>query len=288
MGKPQKNLLNKNMIGECIKKVYRAFVTPLDKIILYGLLFPRIRNHLEIASSLAKGREPTKVVLRNGICIEAPHGRNSLLAMVHEIFSRRVYNPGNLSIETDDVVVDIGANVGVFTLFAASMTKNHVYSVEPFPANVCFLEQNIRRNGLHNVTVACTAVSEAIGSANLFLSRCAAGHLLFDHSIEGTLERYVNVPTTTLCEFMDTNSLQEIDFLKMDCEGCEGAILSSTPRAYLRRIRKIALEFHDNISELKHYDIQKLLEEEGFTTKLSWNGKGPFGYLYACRAEGVI
>jgi len=80
---------------------------------------------------------------------------------------------------------------------------------------------------------------------------------------------------------MDEYSLSQIDFLKLDCEGSEGAIFASTPREYLRRIRKISLEFHDNVSSLRHEEIQRLLEDMEFQTALRWNGKSPYGYLYA-------
>lgn len=160
-----------------------------------------------------------------------------------------------------------------------------MYAFEPFPRNVEFLDRNIRTNGVHNVTTHCVAVSDKIGSAKLFLSRISGGHLLFDHNIKGKLEKYVKVPTITLQRMMDDNCLEQIDFLKLDCEGSEGSILMSTPRDYLQRVRKIAMEFHDNASQLKHDEIQKLLKEIGFVTKLNWNGKSPFGYLYATKID---
>jgi hypothetical protein len=67
----------------------------------------------------------------------------------------------------------------------------------------------------------------------------------------------------------------------MDCEGSEGFILTSTSEEYLRRIRKIAIEFHDNVSILHHSQIKELLENLGFAVDLRWEGNGPFGYLYA-------
>jgi len=58
----------------------------------------------------------------------------------------------------------------------------------------------------------------------------------------------------------------------------------ATPGDYLRRIRKLAIEFHDNaLPQFKHDDIQRLLEEVGFVTRLNWNGKSRFGYIYARR-----
>ncbi|HEY4383061.1 MAG TPA: hypothetical protein VGN34_01115, partial [Ktedonobacteraceae bacterium] len=68
------------------------------------------------------------------------------------------------------------------------------------------------------------------------------------------------------------------------CEGSEGEILASTPVPYLRKIRKIALEFHDHLSPFSHTHLQKFLEGAGLTTRLQWNGHSSRGYIYAWRA----
>lgn len=86
----------------------------------------KYKNWGEIVISIVKGKQPNTVILRNGIRIDAPED-NTLLEMVYEIFFRNVYNPVNLPIEANDIVVDIGANIGVFTLFAASRTQNTIY-----------------------------------------------------------------------------------------------------------------------------------------------------------------
>ena len=52
----------------------------------------------------------------------------------------------------------------------------------------------------------------------------------------------------------------------MDCEGSEGAIMTSIPNKYLRNVKKISMEFHDNVSTLNHHQIQALLHEAGFST----------------------
>lgn len=246
------------------------------------LTIQKYRNWKQIIISTVKRQQTTVVILRNGIRICAPKN-STLLHMVDEIFFKNVYNPLNVPVEADDIVVDIGANIGVFTLFAACRTQKTVYAFEPYPRNVVFLNQNTRTNGLYNVITHRVAVCDKIGSAKLFLSEINGGHLLFDHNIKGKLEKYVKVPTTTLRHIMDGNNLQHIDFLKLDCEGSEGLILISTPIDYLRKVRKIAMEFHDNVSQLKHDDIQRLLEKAGFVTTLNWKGGSPFGYLYGKR-----
>ena len=164
------------------------------------------------------------MILRNWTQIDAP-GDNTLLAMVHEIVFRKAYNHANLPIETHDIVVDIGANIGVFTLFAASRTKHPVYAFEPFPGSFEFLNRNIHTNGLDNVITHNVAVSDKIGRVKCFLSEISGGHLLFDHNIKGRLDKYIEVAAITLRRIMDDNNLERIDFLKLDCEGSEGSIL---------------------------------------------------------------
>jgi hypothetical protein len=82
---------------------------------------------------------------------------------------------------------------------------------------------------------------------------------------------------------MDRHQIKHIDFLKLDCEGAEEAILLSTPKAYLQRVRKIAMEFHDQLTRLKHDELRKLLQEAGFSTSLKWVQGDPLGFLYGWR-----
>jgi len=61
--------------------------------------------------------------------------------------------------------------------------------------------------------------------------------------------------------------------------------LQSTPRPYLKRVRKIAMEFHNQLSNFDNNDIQKMLEEADFTTALKWDSKSSSeGFLYAWRS----
>lgn len=257
-------------------------------------------NWTEVIASSAKGQEPSKIILKSGLKIETEH---YLRVVVREIFFQKIYNPVNLSIGDNDVVVDIGANNGVFTLYAASTTRNMVYAFEPAPRNFEILQRNITENGLKHVVARRAAVSDKAGSANLFINpQDGQQNLLSDHIIPDKFEKYkirpdlnylasdnrvkdcVEVPTTTLQEIMDDNKIERLGFLKLDCEGAEGPILHSTPKEYLNRIGKISLEFHDHLSHFDHNDLQKLLEGAGFTTRLDWDNTSPLGYIYAWRS----
>lgn len=253
----------------------------LDQIKHLLLVNPKFHNFLQCALSIAVGKKPDKLLLKNGTVLYAPKN-HPLIEMFSEIFIQSVYTPDNFQIGPNDLVVDVGANIGVFSLFAATQTNNKVYAFEPYSENITYLRKNMYANGVQNVEEREIAVSDQIGFKKLYLAMNPAAHyLLFNHKIEKKQGNYIDVPTTTLQAIIDNNNFKQIDFLKMDCEGSEGTILMSTPKKFLRRIKKIVMEFHDNVSVLKHDEIQELLEEAGFATKLRWNGKGSFGFVYA-------
>jgi len=273
------------------------------KLVFIVRCIQKYDNWTNIIMALAKRQNPSQVILRNGMRFEAPGGF-AWRGYVDEIVFKHAYTPAHLQLERGDIVVDIGAHVGVSTVFAASRTQNTVYAFEPFPSSFEILKRNISVNKLCNVVLYRSAVADKVGSVSLLLSSRAntrhmlsdpvlldqlekyqtnAEHLQFESIMPGELEEYLEVPTTTLQEIMDRNNIEQIGFLKMNCEGSEGLILASTPKSYLKRIRKIAVEFHDHLSKFYHDDMRKLLEETGFTTYLKWDGKSPIGSLYAWR-----
>jgi 31-O-methyltransferase len=76
-------------------------------------------------------------------CLNASEAR----ATLHEICDDQLYLQAGVSISTGDVVVDIGANIGVFTLYAAKQGAQ-VYAYEPMPPTYTVLQQNVEAHGL--------------------------------------------------------------------------------------------------------------------------------------------
>jgi len=179
--------------------------------------------------------------------------------------------------------------------FLRLRTQKEVHAFEPSPENVEFLNRNIRTNRLRNVIVHSVAVCDKTEKLTKLYLRDSVGHSLLaaeiaaftraSHAVLPPTEKYIEVPSVTLQHIMDNMAIEEIGFLKIDCEGCEGSIFLSTPTEYLRRVKKIVVEFHDNCSPLTHDAIQRLMEEAGFKTRLYWGfGKdSPYGYLYGKR-----
>ena len=72
----------------------------------------------------------------------------------------------------------------------------------------------------------------------------------------------LKVRTTTLAHFLSDNNLLDVDLMKMDIEGSEHEVIRSTAREVLRKIRRIALEYHPN--QPKEPLLQHI-QEAGFT-----------------------
>jgi FkbM family methyltransferase len=127
-----------------------------------------------------------------------------------------------------------------------------------------------------HVKIYQTAVCDHTGSQQIFLNTSGSNSLYSAPNSPNTSD-FIEVPTDTLPNIMDSHNLQTIDFLRMDCEGAEGKILKSMPPDYLRRIKKIAMESHDGISTLDHNEFKSVLDLAGFKTSFRWNPKKSTG-----------
>ncbi len=152
----------------------------------------RYRNWPEVIASFARKQSPPRYILRDGTRFEAAGGFKEIWE-VEDIFFKRAYLPKPLTIWPDDVVIDIGANVGVFSILAAKRTRNMVYAFEPFPGNCDIFTNVISINHLSNVILQQAAVSDSIGSASLQVSSISGTrHFLADQQVLQTLEDYQN------------------------------------------------------------------------------------------------
>ena len=221
-------------------------------------------------------------MLRDGTVFDAPQGVN-VLRVVTPVFHKRVYTPRGFEIRPDDTVVDVGANIGAFAVYAAQRTRGRVLAVEPHPGNADALRRNLRANGAERAEVAECAVADAPGTLPLFLGTSGTTHQLFAVGKDAGAGESVDVRVVTFSELLAEHGFPRVDFLKLDCEGAEGLILPGLPDAVLGAIRTIAMEFHDDVSPLAHDALAKLLEEKGFRTALAWDGRSANGMLFGTR-----
>lgn len=245
--------------------------------------FSRYQNWLEILRH-HKTKKLNKIILRSGVSFIGDSS-SQLFPICEEIFFNRVYQKEMVRVERGDTVVDIGANVGIFAVHAFKMGAVKLLLYEPFPNNVKLIKRNLRLNKIFSAQVFEKGVSDKRMVSKLYVGDVDSGNLFFDHNITGPLKKFIKVKTITFHDIFTQNKLEKIDFVKMDCEGSEGAIFSSTPQDTLQKIHKIALEFHDNVSLLSHQQIIKKLKLAGFKTWLVWDKVSPFGYIYALNVK---
>ncbi len=136
------------------------------------------------------------------------------------------------------VFVDIGANIGLFTLTAARVIgpTGHVYAFEPGNDNCAYLRKNIEQNGYKNVTVIEKAVTDKTGTCTLFQSEFnPADHRIYEAYKD---RKKVEIECITLDAYFKEGT--RIDMIKMDIEGSEelavkgmDRILRTTPNLQL-------------------------------------------------------
>tara|TARA_Y100001970_G_scaffold45882_1_gene57701 strand:- start:410 stop:1198 length:789 start_codon:yes stop_codon:yes gene_type:complete len=244
-------------------------------------LSKNFKNSNQVFWKLINNSRISELILKNDIKISAPTN-NTLMHLVEEIFFNNVYLPDGYKIKPDDVVVDVGANIGIFSIFSAMYTQKKIYSIEPFNENIKYLKKNILINSFKNlIQIEPYALSDIDSEKKLYISKTSGGHLLFNKNINGKLEKFVKVPTKNLKYLINKYNLKRINFLKLDCEGSEGHIIKSLTSQEFEMIDKIVMEFHNNVSILNHNDIAELLKIHNYDVDVDWNGKSMFGYLYA-------
>lgn len=178
-------------------------------------------------------------------------------------------------------IIDIGAGLGDFTAYAAYRAPNgRVLAFEPFPESFALLQQNVSLNKLDNVAASPCAIAEKPGSLALNIGLGEA----VQHSTTQAGTDAIDVPAITLQQVFDEHGLDRCDFLKMDIEGGEYAILHGADTALLKRVQRIALEYHDNTSAGQHDQLVQLLQSQGYQVQVQPNPVHDYlGYLYAMR-----
>lgn len=163
-------------------------------------------------------------------------GDMSIFKGQYEQFTTKIIE--NL-LKSNDVVIDIGAFVGYFTLLMAKLVKNGmVYSFEPTPETYKKLEKNIKINKFKNILLFNKAVFDKLGTATLnFMKDNNSGNTLFS-SKESMSE--IVVETFNL----DSLNLENVNFIKIDAEGAEFKILKGATRLIENSLNlKMIIEF---------------------------------------------
>ncbi len=211
--------LASGIVGRLTKVTVKAMPSKLPaKIYHFSSKIPGLKGALEW---FIKKQIPETVLIDEGTLYldRSDVAVSGALAMgVFEKFETEIFRN---SIKEGMNVVDVGANIGYYTLIAAKRTGSggRVFSYEPEDGNFKILEKNVKANMLNNVSLNKKALSDKDGQRDLFLEKNNRGHHSFAKS-ESTFEK-VSVPTETLDESLKRFGSPKIDLIKIDIEGAE-------------------------------------------------------------------
>jgi FkbM family methyltransferase len=204
------------------------------------------------------------------------NGKKDMHYILNEIFYQKVYNNDFVCVAENDIVFDIGFNYGFFTLDALTYKPKKVIGFEPNPN----LVKLFNRLHIDSVELHQSAVSDKAGST-IFYENNFSGKSSIHSDVNSDTSS--NSYQVNICSFNDmAEQYDVIDYLKVDCEGAEYEIFESIPNEFLtNRIRKIALEFHHNINDIKVVNLISKIKQCGFETKIDYKDGDGTGMLYA-------
>jgi FkbM family methyltransferase len=215
------------------------------------------------------------VKLRNGLKYKIRSKTNDK-TIFNEIWLKKLYTPDGFEIKDNYTVIDIGAHIGIFSVFAAFHAKKGiVYSFEPEKENFSMLKENVKLNRMKNVKIFNCGVSTHNGWGKLYISELnKAAHSMKIIENISNFEKIKLVSIKDILKKINGN----IDFLKIDCEGCEYEVLSSLSDDDFRRIKNIVIEYHDLDDKRNCKELCKFLSGKGFEVKKT---DGFYSMIYA-------
>lgn len=227
----------------------------------YLNLIRNVRNwplHFMDKFGLVK-QDPLYFNLNNSLRVEVP---KRIHHEFKEIFMENAYSIGlKKPVQEGSVIIDIGANVGFFSLFAAAKYKGcRILSYEPIKTNF----DQLLKNKKLNATIEMSCFNEAVcghkGSIKIFFDQndsfSTSASILEDVNNENG-DGFEEVPCLTLKDVFDKNKIDNCGLIKIDCEGAEYDILYNTPQDVFDKIDQMALELHEcegqDIASLKKH-----------------------------------
>lgn len=168
-------------------------------------------------------------------------------------------------VKEGDFVVDVGANIGFYTLILAKLVgdEGKVFAFEPHPMNVSLLKKNIKANNYENVIVIERAISNEKKNMKLYIDNqsiaCSSLVCLTDSH-----DTNIIVEVNTLDNYF---KYMKINFMKIDVEGFEGHVIEGSKKIIKNNNVKIMTEICPPALEGSGFGQEnylKLLKEQGF------------------------
>ena len=215
--------------------------------------------------------------------------------MYNEIFEGREYLRSGIKLGDHDTIIDIGANIGMFTMYLlTNLESPNIHAFEPVPDTFEALRRNMERYPRANVHIYNTGLGASADSsmAMTFFPNMTGNSTAYPEwkaaqreilSKEFTSEELlliftgeeITVPSTTLSCFIRKNALDRIDLLKIDAEGSEVDILNGIETDHWPLILQLAMEVHNESKTLS--TVIKTVTANGMKATVDAATRDPFG-----------
>ena len=190
---------------------------------------------------------------------------------LHKTYVFGTYEPGVVQgleelVQPGWTAVDVGANIGYFTLLMANRVgpQGKVIAFEPLAENFRILKENIQLNGHSNVIAENLALMSRAG--RIELRSATPGAITWVASVkidQNSAVESQSVEAVTLDEYVQRKGIAKVDFLKIDVEGAEASVLEGATSVLDRDKPILLIEMHelDRFKD-KHPAILKLLSHD--------------------------
>lgn len=150
------------------------------------------------------------------------------------------YEQFGIEVEREDIVIDIGANIGVFSIFSAAKGA-YVYSFEPIPSVIKELEKTIdcNREFSDRIKIQPYALSNKVGQLEFNIDPNNIGGSSAYFNAGG--DNKIMLDSITLDEWVFMNGIEKVDFIKADIEGAERYMLEGARNTLKKFKPKLAI-----------------------------------------------
>ena len=182
-------------------------------------------------------------------------------------------------LKSGDVVVDLGANIGVFTVRAAKAVGagGRVIAVESEDSVLALLRKNIKANKLENVIVVPKGIWSSKGKLKLQLSKITQSHSFCQGDDRGEItDQFIMVDVDTLDSIADEFNVKKVDFVKMNIEGAETEALKGMEKILASNNCKLAIVTHVINGQNTYRPVVARLKAKGFKVKVVGRLTPPF------------
>ena len=221
-----------------------------------------------ILDRLGFKKSPYQMSLKNKLKLELRPQRGDRYSF-YEVYVKKDYTKSGQYLPPGGTVIDVGANIGCFTILAARQVgpTGRVIAIEPDEGSFHQLERNLELNRLRNVTPLRLALGGGEGRITLYNGAGTLFSSIYP-KVDGRRVygqgRSQEVQMTTLEAMMKEEHINRCEYLKMDCEGAEYDILRSMTQELAGRIHQITMEVH-RVPRGDPAEIGQNLDRLGYT-----------------------